>query len=86
MYKTQQRKLLRGGVKVVGDSVPKPTGKMKSPSHMLRRHPSEPLMRQVASATKCENGTAGPEVVPVRDDSAACELRAQLLRWARSKG
>lgn len=51
MYKKHSRESLREGSGGLFETQSRSlTGKMEEPSTVLQRHPSEPLMRQVASA------------------------------------
>ena len=90
MCKTKQRKLLEKGVCwPLRDSVPKPTGKMKSPSPH-----AENISQRAFNEACCQcqadgvNGAVGPRWVPVRRLATTVNWRAQpgeLMRWAGSQ-
>lgn len=71
------------------DSVPKPTGKMKSPSPH-----AENISQRAFNEACCQcqangvNGAVGPRWVPVRRLATTVNWRAQpgeLMRWAGSQ-
>ena len=90
MCKTKQRKLLEKGVCwPLRDSVPKPTGKMKSPSPH-----AENISQRAFNEACCQcqangvNGAVGPRWVPVRRLATTVNWRAQpgeLMRWTGSQ-
>ena len=71
------------------DSVPKPRGKMKSPSPQAEKT-SQLAFDEAGCQTQAnrENGTVGPRWVPVRRLATTVNWRAQpreLMRWAGSQ-